>query len=328
MRANTCVQGHLCYRVSHPAAKEKSYLKQKNMNIKNVTVAGSGVLGFQIAFQTAFRGFKVSVYDINDDLLEKAKSKFQHLAERYKYEVDATQSLLDRTLANLSYSADLATAVKDADLLIEAIPENPQIKIDFYEKLAKVAPEKTVFTTNSSTLLPSQFAQATHRPEKFLALHFANEIWVHNIAEIMGHPGTSKDVFDTVVNFARSIGMIALPLYKEQPGYILNSLLVPFLVAGISLLANEVADYKTIDKAWMVATGAPMGPFGYLDIIGLTTAYNVSEMQAHRNSDPALLKGAQSLKVNFIDKKKLGVSTGEGFYGYPDPEYSRHEFLQ
>ena len=112
-------------------------------------------------------------------------------------------------------------------------------------------------------MLPSQFAESTGRPEKFLALHFANEIWKHNTAEIMGHPGTDKNVFNDIVAFSKAIGMVALPLQKEQPGYIVNSLLVPLLSAATNLLVNEVADAETIDKTWMVATGAPTGPFEF-----------------------------------------------------------------
>jgi 3-hydroxyacyl-CoA dehydrogenase len=176
--------------------------------------------------------------------------------------LNATQKQLDQTFQNLSYSSDLKDAVKDADLLIEAVPENPQIKIDFYEKLAKVAPEKTIFATNSSTLLPSQFAEYTGRPSKFLALHFANDIWIHNTAEIMGHPATDPKNFEDVVAFAKAIGMLTLPLHKEQPGYILNSLLVPLLSAATDLLIKGVAEPEIIDKTWMKATGAPIGVVG------------------------------------------------------------------
>lgn len=146
------------------------------MNYKNVTVAGSGVLGYQIAFQTAFHGFNVTVYDINDEVLEKAKAKFDILAASFKQDLNATDAQIEATKANLHYSSSLAEAVKDADLVIEAVPENPQIKIGFYEQLSKVAPEKTDFATNSSTMLPSQFAAYTGRPAKFVALHFANDI--------------------------------------------------------------------------------------------------------------------------------------------------------
>lgn len=298
------------------------------MNFKNITVAGSGVLGYQIAFQTAFHGFHVTVYDINDKVLEKAKAKFSILSEAYKTDLGATPEQLDAAFKNLKYTADLAEAVKDADLLIEAVPESPEIKIDFYEKLRSIAPEKTIFATNSSTMLPSQFAESTGRPEKFLALHFANEIWKHNTAEIMGHPGTDKNVFNDIVAFSKAIGMVALPLQKEQPGYIVNSLLVPLLSAATNLLVNEVADAETIDKTWMVATGAPTGPFGILDIVGITTAYNINKMAADATNDPLKIKTVEYLKTNFIDKNKLGVSTGEGFYTYPNPAYKKDDFLK
>lgn len=298
------------------------------MNIKNVTVAGSGVLGYQIAFQTAFHGFKVCVYDITDEVLEKAKSKFQILAERYKADINATQEQLDAAFANLSYTADLAESVKEADLLIEAVPESPQIKIDFYEKLAKVAPEKTIFATNTSTLLPSEFAAVTQRPEKFIALHFANEIWTHNTAEVMGHPGTSKEVFDTLIEFAKAIGMVPLPLYKEQPGYILNTMLKPFMTAAYEMWANDVADFRTIDKTWMIGTAAPFGPFAILDVIGVTTAYNINKIIIEKTNDPMVIKINELFKEKFIDTGKLGAATGEGFYKYPNPEYLEPDFLK
>ena len=298
------------------------------MNFKNVTVAGSGVLGYQIAFQTAFYGFNVTVYDINDEVLEKAKAKFDILAESYKKDLKATEEQLAATKANLQYNSNLAEAVQDADLLIEAVPENPQIKIGFYEQLAKVAPAKTVFATNSSTMLPSQFAEYTGRPAQFVALHFANEIWKHNTGEVMKHPGTSDETFNSVLEFAKQIGMVALPIYKEQPGYIVNSLLVPLLSAALDLYVNEVADVETIDKTWMVATGAPVGPFGILDVVGVTTAYNINKMAADKTQNPTKIKAAAMLKENYIDKNKLGVATGEGFYKYPNPAYWEKNFLK
>lgn len=298
------------------------------MNFKNITIAGSGVLGYQIAFQTAFHGYQVVVYDISDEVLEKAKAKFDSLAKAFQQDLHVNDEQLAATFNRLSYTSDLARAVQDSDLLIEAVPENPAIKIAFYEALAKVAPAKTIFATNSSTLLPSQFAQDTGRPKQFLALHFANEIWKHNTAEIMGHPSTDPQVFDAVVEFAKSIGMVALPLHKEQAGYIVNSLLVPLLSAATELLVNEVADVETIDKTWMVATGAPTGPFGILDIVGITTAYNINKMAAEATTDPIKIKTVAYLKEHFIDKNKLGVATGQGFYTYPNPAYQAPDFLK
>ncbi|MCM3575928.1 3-hydroxyacyl-CoA dehydrogenase [Mesobacillus subterraneus] len=297
------------------------------MNYKNITVAGSGVLGSQIAFQTAYHGFNVSVYDINDEALERAKERITKLKPRYQEDLGASEQDLDAAYNRLSFYSDLSQAVADADLVIEAVPEVVDIKTDFYGKLGQVAPEKTVFATNTSTLLPSQFAEATGRPEKFLALHFANEIWKNNTAEVMMHPGTDKAVFNDLLEFAKAIGMVALPLYKEQPGYILNSLLVPFLEVGQMLLMKEVADPETIDKTWMIATGAPKGPFAILDIVGITTAYNIANAKGEAGV-PQFKELANLLKTEYIDKGKLGVATGEGFYKYPNPSYEQPGFLK
>lgn len=296
------------------------------MNFKNVTVAGSGVLGYQIAFQTAFHGFKVTVYDINDEVLDKAKAKFFELSECYKQEMNATQEQLNNAFNNLSYQSNLAEAVKDADLMIEAVPEDPAIKRDFYEKLNKVAPEKTVFATNTSTLLPSQFKDVTGRPEKFLALHFANRIWVHNMAEIMGHETTDKKVFDDLVEFAKAIDMLPIPIYKEQPGYVLNSILVPYCISALELWVNNISDPETIDKTWMKAYTSPKGPFAILDMIGINTVYNVAKLNVDVN--PAMARIVERLQAEFIDLGHLGMPTGKGFYNYPNPAYESANFLK
>ncbi|MGE7691456.1 3-hydroxyacyl-CoA dehydrogenase [Lysinibacillus sp. NPDC097214] len=298
------------------------------MDYQNITVAGSGVLGSQIAYQSAFKGFNVTVYDINDEALKNAQDRITKLKPLYQQDLGATQEEVDAAYARLSFKSDLSEAVANADLVIEAIPEVVKIKTEFYTNLGKAAPAKTIFATNSSTLLPSQFAEATGRPEKFLALHFANTIWKNNTAEIMKHPGTDMNVFDEVVEFARAIGMVPLPLYKEQPGYILNSLLVPFLDAAESLLVKEVADPETIDKTWMIATGAPLGPFAILDIVGINTAFNIVEAKAAATSDENLNKLANLLKTEYIEKGKLGRATGEGFYKYPNPNFAKPDFLK
>lgn len=296
--------------------------------IKKVTVAGSGVLGSQIAYQSAFHGFDVTVYDITHEALETAKERIEALKPLYQADLGATEDQVNKAYARLQFESDLAKAVADADLVIEAIPEVVSIKTEFYTKLGKIAPTKTIFATNSSTLLPSQFADATGRPSKFLALHFANTIWKNNTAEVMKHEGTDEAVFNEIIDFAKAIGMVALPLYKEQPGYILNSLLVPFLDAAEMLLVKEVADPETIDKTWMIATGAPLGPFAILDIVGINTAYNIVQAKAAATGDAILEQLATILKTEYIDKNKLGRATGEGFYKYPNPNFAAPDFLK
>lgn len=320
------------------------------MSFKKVTLAGGGVLGSQIAYQTAYKGFDVTIWLRSPESVDRAKEKIERLHGIYIKSIDAMaasegvdprtfcrglvpdqqnftgmtaemaeglKKKADDAFNNIRYTVDMDEAFGDADLVIEAMAENPQAKIEFYQSLADHLPEKCILATNSSTMLPSTFAQYTGRPEKYLALHFANEIWKMNTAEVMGHEGTDPDAYKAVAEFAGEIGMVPLLLHKEQPGYILNSMLVPFLNAAQSLYANDVADPETIDKTWMLATGAPLGPFRILDVVGLTTAYNIVMNNPQATSDPESTpaKIAAKLKEK-IDAGKTGVNAGEGFYKY------------
>ena len=282
-------------------------------SLKNITVLGTGVLGLQIAYQSAYNGFPVVAYDINDGALATAKERSRELVATYKEQVaGAADGKADAALTRITFSSDLADAVKDADLVIEAIPENIDIKKDTYTKLGALAPEKTIFATNSSTLLPSDLMEFTGRPEKFLALHFANKVWIFNTAEVMGTAKTDPATFAAVAEFAGEIGMVPIEIKKEKAGYVLNSLLIPLLNAASDLLTDGIAEPEMIDKTWRIGTGAPFGPFQMYDVIGLTTAYNVASV-----GGPKQQAFAAHIKENYIDKGKLGVSTGEGFYTYP-----------
>lgn len=311
------------------------------MTIKKVVVAGGGVLGSQIALQSAYCGFDVTIWLRSEGSIERAKPKLERFKNIYidtleqmktdpsaycrgltkktdlsEAEIDELKQKAQTAYDGLTLTTSYEEAAADADLIIEAIAENPEQKIAFYTELAKYMDEKTILVTNSSTLLPSMFAEYTGRPEKYLALHFANTIWENNTAEVMGHPGTEQKYYDEVVKFADDINMIPLKLKKEQPGYILNSLLVPFLNAAQALLANDVSDHETIDKTWILATGAPAGPFHILDIVGLTTAYNIISMNPEAQ-DPETTPGkiAKLLKEK-IDAGETGINAGKGFYEY------------
>lgn len=309
------------------------------MGFKKITVAGGGVLGSQIAFQTAFRGFDVTIWLRSDASIGRAKPKLERLRTIYLQTleaaktnpaawargfaperpdaagIDALKDQVRRAYDSLKPTTSYEEAA-DADFVIESIAEDPAQKIAFYQDLAKYLPERTVIATNSSTMLPSAFAAYTGRPEKYLALHFANEIWRNNTGEVMGHAGTDQTYYDQVVEFTSAIGMVPLCLHKEQPGYILNSMLVPFLNAAEALWANDVADPETIDKTWMLGTGAPAGPFRILDIVGLTTAYNIGVMDP-RSKDPETIQGKIVAKLKEkIDAGETGVNAGKGFYDY------------
>jgi 3-hydroxyacyl-CoA dehydrogenase len=297
------------------------------MNIQNVTVAGTGVLGSQIAFQTAFKGFNVSAWDINDEALEKAKERFKVLMQRYQDDKYGTKEEVEAAYNRISVYTDLAKAAGNANLVIEAISERIDIKQDFYQNLSKVAKKDTIFASNSSTLVPSQLVGFTDRPEKFLHLHFANEIWKLNLAEIMKHDGTSPEVFEEVIEFAKAIGMVPIPLYKEQPGYVINTISVPYFRAALQLVVDGVAEPEIVDKSWMILTGAPIGPLGMLDVVGPNTAYNIYNAMGE-GGDKTSAKISEWIKSELIDKGKMGTSNGKGFYTYPNPAYQNPDFLK
>jgi 3-hydroxyacyl-CoA dehydrogenase len=182
--------------------------------------------------------------------------------------------------------------------------------------------------TNSSTLLPRDFAEATGRPEKFCALHFANLIWSINLVEIMAHPRTSEATLTAAAHFVIEIGQIPIPVETEQNGYVLNSWLVPLLSASLSLVVNGVATAEDVDRTYMIANrGCPMGPCGIVDVVGMKTVYDISAYWGAVRNDAQMLKNAAYVKERFLDQGLQGMMGGEGFYKYPNPGYAAPGFL-
>ena len=312
--------------------------------MKNIVVAGGGVLGSQIAFQAAYCGCNVTIWLRSEGSITRAQPKLDKLKEVYKetielmstpdgqtpanwargiadfetFDKDACLAKVDTAYANVKLELDMEKAVEDADLIIESMAESMDEKITFYRKLSPLLPEKTIIVTNSSTLLPSKLAKYTGRPEKYLALHFANSIWKNNTAEVMAHAKTDNQYFDQLMAFSEQIRMIPLPVRKEKSGYLLNSMLVPLLFSGMDLFVNGISDPESIDKAWTLGAGAPKGPFQILDVVGLTTAYNIvlNYVKVPSFLAPYNFKGMEKMLKKYIDEGKLGVSSGEGFYKY------------
>lgn len=316
------------------------------MTIKKVTIAGGGVLGAQIAYATAFHGYDVTIWGRRDDSIDRIKPRIDRLQEIYKKELEIAPSYIgeknpnyprsffsskeeiteekiselkdvnEKVYKGFTYTTDLKEAFGDSDLVIEAIAEVVDQKKDFYKKIAPFLKDEAILVTNSSTLLPSMFREYTGREEKFLSLHFANNIHRQNLAEVMRHDRTSDEAFEAVVEFARSIGMYPAVVKKEQPGYILNSILVPLIGAGLTLYGNDVADPVDIDMDWKIGTGSPKGPFEIIDIVGITTVVNILSLNpASQDSNTPIGKAFIKLK-EMADKGLKGVETGQGFYKY------------
>lgn len=312
--------------------------------MKNIVIMGGGVLGSQIAFQTAFCDYNVTVWLRSEGSIERTKAKLELVKNSYMDAINLMampegksfnnwcrgiadadnfnkDELINKVMGlsdKIKLELDMKKALEDADLVIESMAEDFEAKKDLYLKMAPLLPEKTIIVTNSSTMLPSKLAKYTGRPDKFLALHFANSIWKNNTAEVMMHPKTEEKYFNEVMEFAKSIRMIALPLKKEKSGYLLNSMLIPLLFSGMDLYVNGVSDFESIDKAWLLGTGAPKGPFQILDTVGLETAYNIVEMYLKIPSflAPYNFKGMAKVLKEYIDAGKLGKASGEGFYKY------------
>ena len=171
-------------------------------SIQRVTVLGGGVLGGQIAWHSAFKGKTVIVLDVDDAAIGRCRAAHQRYEAIYRADLGATDDAIAATRSHLSYATDLAPAVASADLVIEAVPEVPELKTQIYRAMAPLLAEPALIATNSSTLLPSDFAATTGRPEKYCALHFANLIWRMNIAEIMAHATTATETLNEVTRFA------------------------------------------------------------------------------------------------------------------------------
>ncbi|MBR4456147.1 MAG: 3-hydroxyacyl-CoA dehydrogenase [Solobacterium sp.] len=319
------------------------------MNNRKVTVLGGGVLGTQIGLMCAYYGYDTTFWLRSEGSIGRTQPKIERYTNMMLEDLKQASALVGSPMGRFLYpkglikdwdnataeslaelyakgeanlkncihiELDKAAAVKDAYIVIESMSEDPQAKTEVYKQFRDLLDPETILVTNSSTLLPSMFAEYTGRPEKYLSLHFANTIWKNNTAEVMGHPGTGQAAYDEVVRFADSIGMVPLQLHKEQPGYILNSMLVPFLSSAQALWANGVAEPETIDLTWRLATGAPKGPFEILDIVGLETAYNINQMKPAAQQEGTLENRMGKLLKEKIDRGETGINAGKGFYDY------------
>ena len=316
------------------------------MEIRKVTVAGAGVLGSQIALQSAYCGYDVTVYEIEAgverarELLDYYRGAYRRRLERLyteksarwyglTHEKEPSPEEVDRLIANLDagYGGIRITtspeeAFCDADLVIEAVSEREEIKRDLYALVGPLMREDAILASNTSSLLPSALAPYTARPERYLALHFSNCLWTCNTAEVMPHPAgdgfdaTLPEVADVVADFATSINMEAIRLNKEQPRYILNTLLITFLDSACDLYERGVADFETIDRTWVYGNGANTGPFRCIDVIGLPTYYNILDADPRSEEPGTQQYNAKKLIARMIGEGRLGMNAGRGFYDW------------
>jgi 3-hydroxybutyryl-CoA dehydrogenase len=295
--------------------------------VRRVVIVGSGTMGQQIGFQCAGHGFEVTLYDVSSAALDSARERIDAYAEGLVQAGAITPEVRNSALPKITSTADPAMAAADADLLSEAIPEDPKLKGRVLGEFNALCPPRTIFMTNTSTLLPSQFADASGRADRVIALHFHLPVWTNNLADVMPHKGTAPEVTALVRDFARRIGQVTIELHREHHGYVFNAMYAALNREAITLAERGVATIEDIDRAWMHVTKTSVGPFGALDAVGLDTAWKITDYWARKLIWVRQLRRNATFLKSYVDRGEVGVKAGKGFYSYPDPAYAKPGFI-
>jgi 3-hydroxybutyryl-CoA dehydrogenase len=296
-------------------------------DVRRVLIIGSGTMGLQIGLQCATHGYEVVLYDVDPAALETGSQRIHAFADGLVEAGMIDAAGRERALANISRTTDPAIAAFEADVVSESVPEDPALKGRVLAQFDALCPPRTIFASNTSTLLPSMFAAATGRPDRVAALHFHPPVWSSNVVDVMPHPGTSPETTELLLAFARRIGQIPIHLHRESIGYVFNAIYSALNEAAITLVANGIASIEDVDRAWIGIMKMPIGPFGMLDGVGLDTVWDITDYWAERTGDAQRLKNADFVKA-YVDRGCLGVKTGEGFYKYPNPVWASPGFRE
>ncbi len=294
-------------------------------DFKKVLIIGAGTMGQQIGFLCAMKGFDTIIYDLSQDVLDHSRTRLTRLAEKFvtRRHIDDRQAR--QALDRVFFSHDAAQAADGVDFVSESVYEDVDLKCRVFETFHPLCPPAAVFTTNSSSLIPSMIADATGRPEKFAAFHFHNTL-TSVVVDIMPHPGTAPETVTLIEAFARRLGQRPILVNKENHGYVFNAMLMNLCDTALYLAAGGIATIEDIDRSWMGVMNAGVGPFGIMDSIGLDTTLKVNEVWASQLNDPRAISNVMFLK-KYVSAGKLGTKSGEGFYKYPDPAFQRADFM-
>ncbi len=293
--------------------------------IRRVAVVGTGLLGTQIAILAVGYGYTVSVYDADPQSLDRSVENIKQVLRTSGKKCLFPNADWENDVDRLRRCSEMEQAVADADLVIEAVPESVELKRKIFKQMDAFAPQTAILATNSSSIPVSRIEQATTRPGLCVNLHFYQPAIGPLMVDVMGGTRTAPEVIKAAAAWVRSVGCVPLMVKKEALGFCFNRVWRSVKREVLSMWAGGIADFMDIDRAWMLAYGTPLGPFGMMDAIGLDVVYDIEMSYYHESGDPkdhppALLKG-------MLDRKERGVKDGKGFYVYPDPEYRHADFL-
>jgi len=281
-------------------------------DIKTVGVLGCGLMGSGIAQVAAQAGYQTIVREVSDELNAKGKARITKSLDKAVEKGKLDQAARDATLGRLSFTTKI-TDLKGCDIVIEAVTEDLEVKNTLWRELDGLCGADTIFASNTSSLTIAAMAAATKRADRFVGLHFFNPVPLMKLVEVVRTVTTSGTTFDRAMAFASSLGKAPIAA-KDSSGFIVNLLLVPYLLDAIRALEQNVGSVPDIDKGMVLGTGYPMGPFTLLDFVGLDTTYKIAEImfdeyREKRYAPPPLLK-------RMVLAGMYGKKSGKGFYDY------------
>lgn len=290
------------------------------MAVKNITVLGSGVMGHGIAQVSATAGYNVVLRDIKQEFLDKAMGKIKWSLDKLVSKEKISKEEGDSIFSRITPIVDLNEAVKNAELVIEVVPEIMELKKSVYAELDKAAGPEVIFASNTSTLPITEIANTTSRPEKFIGIHFFNPPQLMKLVEVIPGEKTAQQVTDLTLDYVKSVNKQAVVCRKDVPGFIINRLFIPMVHEACFLKERTGATLEEIDSAVKFNLGFPMGIFELADFTGMDVIHKAT-VEMHLRDKKVI--SPHPLVGKMFDEKKLGQKSGEGYYKYSDDKYER-----
>ncbi|MGA2228974.1 MAG: 3-hydroxyacyl-CoA dehydrogenase NAD-binding domain-containing protein [Syntrophobacteraceae bacterium] len=292
---------------------------------ERVAVVGTGVLGTQIAMLSTHAGYKACVYDSREGSFDETYAKLYADLKAKGVIPFIAWDKWEECKKSIRFTTNLSDALKEVDLVVEAVTEDLEIKQKVFKLMGEHAPAKAIFATNSSSLPVSRMEESSGRPERCINIHFYAPFQGHNMADLMAGTKSLPEVMQKGEAWIRSLGFVPLLVQKEALGFCFNSVWRAIKKQTLHMWANGIVDFRDVDRAWSIFTGMQVGPFAMMDSVGLDTVCNIEMVYYNESKDPG--DKPPDLLVEKVKKGELGVKSGKGFYTYPGPEFLDPGFL-